>query len=164
MWYYISIIQPSRADNKLNSPFNSQGILSHNVLARIVTSSLRKTWLLSQRRVLFTSDFLHPTSSLLQPQPQNSRHTSASPQSLKVFIDTLRTSTLVSSHQFAMSSTVLADRDINAAAAQQPANQKGDIKTLEYHRQVLQSKLDEEQYVNSLIQIASLSIGSNTYV
>lgn len=56
-----------------------------------------------------------------------------------------------------MSSTVLADRDVNAAAAQQPANQKGDIKTMEYHRQVLQSKLDEEQYVEYLISIAFLS-------
>jgi hypothetical protein len=45
-----------------------------------------------------------------------------------------------------MSSAVLADKDVNAAAAQQPANQKGDVKTMEYHRQVLQSKLDEEQY------------------
>jgi hypothetical protein len=44
-----------------------------------------------------------------------------------------------------MSSAVLADKDVNAAAAQQPANQKGDVKTMEYHRQVLQSKLDEEQ-------------------
>jgi hypothetical protein len=61
-----------------------------------------------------------------------------------------------------MSSTVLADRDVNAAAAQQPANQKGDIKTMEYHRQVLQSKLDEEQYVDILIPIVSSSMVSNT--
>jgi hypothetical protein len=46
-----------------------------------------------------------------------------------------------------MSSAVLADKDVNAAAAQQLANQKGDVKTMEYHRQVLQSKLDEGQYV-----------------
>lgn len=51
-----------------------------------------------------------------------------------------------------MSSTVLADRNVNAAAAPQlPANQKGDIKTMEYHRQVLQSKLDDEQYVNAFM-------------
>ena len=47
-----------------------------------------------------------------------------------------------------MSSAVLADKDVNAAAAQQPANQKGDMKSMEYHRRVLQSKLDEDQYVN----------------
>lgn len=50
-----------------------------------------------------------------------------------------------------MSSSVLSDKDVNAAAAQQPANQKGEVKTMEYHRQVLQSKLDEEQYVNFFI-------------
>ena len=45
-----------------------------------------------------------------------------------------------------MSSTVLADRDVNAAAAQQaPINVKGDVKSMEYHRQVLQSKLEESQ-------------------
>jgi hypothetical protein len=50
-----------------------------------------------------------------------------------------------------MSSSVLADRDINAAA-QQPAhaNAKPDVKSMEYHRQVLQSKLEESQYVSSL--------------
>ena len=48
-----------------------------------------------------------------------------------------------------MSSNVLADRDVNAAAAQQPANEnaKVDVKSMEYHRQVLQSKLDEGKYV-----------------
>jgi hypothetical protein len=44
-----------------------------------------------------------------------------------------------------MSSNVLADRDINATVAQQPVNAKGDVKSMEYHRQVLQSKLDESQ-------------------
>jgi len=44
-----------------------------------------------------------------------------------------------------MSSNVLVDRDINAAAPQQSANAKGDVKSMEYHRQVLQSKLDENQ-------------------
>ncbi|KAG0648362.1 bns1 [Hyphodiscus hymeniophilus] len=45
-----------------------------------------------------------------------------------------------------MSSTVLADRDINAAAAQQPAvDAKPEVKSMEYHRQVLQSKLEESQ-------------------
>ena len=50
-----------------------------------------------------------------------------------------------------MSSAVLADKDVNAAALQQPANQKDDVKTMEYHRQVLQSKLDEEQYVHAFM-------------
>jgi hypothetical protein len=44
-----------------------------------------------------------------------------------------------------MSSTVLADRDVNAPAAQQNADIKGDVKSMEYHRQVLQSKLEESQ-------------------
>jgi hypothetical protein len=49
-----------------------------------------------------------------------------------------------------MSSTVLADRDINtsgtgANVAQQEV--KADVKSMEYHRQVLQSKLDEGKYV-----------------
>jgi len=46
-----------------------------------------------------------------------------------------------------MSSTVLADRDINAtaSASQQPTNAKPDVKSMEYHRQILQSKLDEGQ-------------------
>jgi hypothetical protein len=44
-----------------------------------------------------------------------------------------------------MSSTVLADRDVNAAAPQQPSNAKADVKSMEYHRQILQSKLDEGQ-------------------
>ena len=48
-----------------------------------------------------------------------------------------------------MSSAVLTDRDVNAAAAQHPSgeNAKSDVKSMEYHRQVLQSKLEESQYV-----------------
>lgn len=55
-----------------------------------------------------------------------------------------------------MSPNVLADRDINAAAAtKQPEDkpqgqEKTDVKSMEYHRQVLQSKLEEDQYVFSL--------------
>jgi hypothetical protein len=56
-----------------------------------------------------------------------------------------------------MSSAVLADKDVNAAALQQPANQKGDVKTMEYHRQVLQSKLDEEQYVHAFMYCRTFS-------
>lgn len=51
-----------------------------------------------------------------------------------------------------MSSNVLADRDINASstgAANVKADGKMDVKSMEYHRQVLQSKLDEGQYVTS---------------
>ncbi|KAI9746489.1 MAG: hypothetical protein M1818_000202 [Claussenomyces sp. TS43310] len=43
-----------------------------------------------------------------------------------------------------MSSNVLADRDVNATSQQQPA-QKGDVKSMEYHRQMLQSKIAEGQ-------------------
>ncbi|KAH8598305.1 hypothetical protein B0O99DRAFT_684343 [Bisporella sp. PMI_857] len=42
-------------------------------------------------------------------------------------------------------SGVLADKDVNATtAAQQPVEGK-EVKSMEYHRQVLQSKLDEGQ-------------------
>jgi hypothetical protein len=44
-----------------------------------------------------------------------------------------------------MSSNVLADRDVNAPALQQPAEVKGDVKSMEYHRKVLQSKLEESK-------------------
>ena len=49
-----------------------------------------------------------------------------------------------------MSSTVLGDRDVNTSgvgangAAQTEA--KADVKSMEYHRQVLQSKLDDGKY------------------
>ncbi|PMD43645.1 hypothetical protein L207DRAFT_631711 [Hyaloscypha variabilis F] len=45
-----------------------------------------------------------------------------------------------------MSSTVLADKDVNTSGAGANAQQqegKADVKSMEYHRQVLQSKLDE---------------------
>ena len=46
-----------------------------------------------------------------------------------------------------MSSTVLADRDVNTSVAgvngaQQEA--KADLKSMEYHRQVLQNKMDQQ--------------------
>ncbi|CZR59219.1 related to BNS1 protein [Phialocephala subalpina] len=41
-----------------------------------------------------------------------------------------------------MSSNVLADRDVNAAVDAKPV---ADVKSMEYHRQVLQSKLEENQ-------------------
>ncbi|KAE9374770.1 hypothetical protein N431DRAFT_557003 [Stipitochalara longipes BDJ] len=45
-----------------------------------------------------------------------------------------------------MSSTILADKDVNTSGAGANAAQqegKADVKSMEYHRQVLQSKLDE---------------------
>jgi hypothetical protein len=50
-----------------------------------------------------------------------------------------------------MSSNVLADKDINAPATNAaPADGVKDVKSMEYHRQVLQSKLNEDQYVFSV--------------
>jgi hypothetical protein len=43
-------------------------------------------------------------------------------------------------------SNVLADRDINAHATSEKQQAK-DVKSMEYHRQVLQNKLEEGQYV-----------------
>lgn len=47
-------------------------------------------------------------------------------------------------------SNVLAAKDVNTSitgsALQDPAA-KGDIKSMEYHRQVLQQKMDQAQYV-----------------
>lgn len=45
-----------------------------------------------------------------------------------------------------MNNNVLADKDINAsAAASTKLDGKADIKSMEYHRQILQSKLEEGQ-------------------
>ena len=46
-----------------------------------------------------------------------------------------------------MSSNVLADRDVNAAAQNKVVDldAKPDVKSMEYHRQVLQSKLEESK-------------------
>lgn len=49
-----------------------------------------------------------------------------------------------------MSSNVLADKDINTSAPEAGAvktDGKTDVKSMDYHRQVLQSKLDQGQYV-----------------
>lgn len=48
-----------------------------------------------------------------------------------------------------MSSNVLADRDVNASAQNKAVDMdaKPDVKSMEYHRQVLQSKLEENKYV-----------------
>ncbi len=48
------------------------------------------------------------------------------------------------------SNNILADKDINAPTNIEIHNKdggKGDVKSMEYHRQILQSKLDEGQYV-----------------
>ncbi len=49
------------------------------------------------------------------------------------------------------SSAVLVDRDINTSANSTTANPDikpvAEVKSMEYHRQVLQNKLDENQYV-----------------
>jgi hypothetical protein len=42
------------------------------------------------------------------------------------------------------SSNILADRDVNAVVEQQPENSKADIRSMEYHRQVLESKIAEQ--------------------
>lgn len=47
-------------------------------------------------------------------------------------------------------SNVLAAKDVNtaiASAAVQDQSGKPDIKSMEYHRQVLQNKMDQAQYV-----------------
>lgn len=47
-----------------------------------------------------------------------------------------------------ISNNVLADKDINASATQHTqGDAKADVKSMEYHRQVLQNKLEESQYV-----------------
>ena len=53
---------------------------------------------------------------------------------------------------FDMSSNVLADKDINASATTDvgAGNSVKDVKSMEYHRQVLQSKLEDGQYVISI--------------
>jgi hypothetical protein len=131
--------------------------LSHTSLARIVTSSLQNVWLLRQPEPVFTNDFQDDRTDIYlatrNPNPKNISRSTASfadSQSNTLTCSQILSGSSISqsSRQFTMSSNVLADRDVNAAAPQQPATAKGDIKTMEYHRQVLQSKLDEEQYVD----------------
>lgn len=55
-----------------------------------------------------------------------------------------------------MSANVLASRDVNVAAPQMNSN-KGDIKSMEYHRQVLQNKLEEEAYVFRSVLSSSIT-------
>ena len=45
-----------------------------------------------------------------------------------------------------MSSNVLADRDVNASMQDNKVtDSKADVKSMEYHRQMLKSKLDEQK-------------------
>ena len=51
------------------------------------------------------------------------------------------------------SSNVLAARDVNMSMAAQPetdANTKADVMSMEHHRQVFQSKMEEGEYVAPL--------------
>lgn len=44
-----------------------------------------------------------------------------------------------------MSSNVLSAKDVNANLSAQDTTAKSEVKSMEYHRQVLQSKMDEEK-------------------
>jgi hypothetical protein len=83
----------------------------------------------------------------LKAQPQVHLSTNLQPTSaeFEIRIKNITQSTNHFQTLFEMSSNVLADRDVNASAPQQVANAKPDVKSMEYHRQVLQSKLDEGQ-------------------
>ncbi|KAF4450861.1 hypothetical protein F53441_6084 [Fusarium austroafricanum] len=48
-----------------------------------------------------------------------------------------------------MSTKVLADKDVNAPMTEQPATK--DVKSMEYHRQVFQSKMAEEETANKYV-------------
>lgn len=72
-----------------------------------------------------------------------------------------------------MSSNVLADRDVNTsglgANGAMQTDVKQDIKSMEYHRKVLQSKLEDEKYAvlrNYLLCTPWLTIlrASQTYI
>jgi hypothetical protein len=86
-------------------------------------------------------NFSHSTKPLKKTPPEALQHPKSFQQNFR--IHHIQQSTNPSD----MSSNVLADRDVNAPAAQQQqlANAKVDVKSMEYHRQVLQSKLEEGQ-------------------
>ncbi|KAF5660377.1 hypothetical protein FHETE_8919 [Fusarium heterosporum] len=48
-----------------------------------------------------------------------------------------------------MSAKILADKDVNAPMTEQPMGK--DVKSMEYHRQVLQSKMAEEDSSNTYV-------------
>ncbi|KAK6071692.1 hypothetical protein SCUP234_09613 [Seiridium cupressi] len=52
-----------------------------------------------------------------------------------------------------MAGNVLAEKDINTHGVQMgsaSADNKGDVKSMEYHRQVLQSKMEKEKYADTV--------------
>jgi hypothetical protein len=69
-----------------------------------------------------------------------------------------------------MSSNVLADRDINATVQAAPETMDGkvDVKSMEYHRQVLQSKIDQQQYIIPILlsrhQLTVIDRGKQSYI
>ena len=90
------------------------------------------------------------SQSSTNPQPKHSRLSTVLLKS-HITHTTIAKAQKQSHFDSDMSSTVLANRDINTermgekGAAQ--ADVKADVKSMEYHRQVLQSKLDESKYV-----------------
>lgn len=49
-----------------------------------------------------------------------------------------------------MSNKVLGDKDVNAAVSDQSTAPEKDVKSLEYHRQALQSKMADEKLIPAL--------------
>jgi len=94
-------------------------------------------------------NYCHPTH---QPQTQQSIQTSASAR---------RTKSSTTDNM----SNVLTSKDANAGiagpATQDPAG-KPDIKSMEYHRQVLQNKMESDQYVISAAQDWKTVIANTT--
>lgn len=75
------------------------------------------------------------------PQPLSNFFTTSDPlNSSHNSVNLLQDTVNLYANQFDMSSNVLSDRDVNAAVDAKP-----DVKSMEYHRQVLQSKLEENQ-------------------
>lgn len=70
-------------------------------------------------------------------------HKPASALSTLEYYSRTRTPRTSSPNTFIMSAKVLADKDVNAPMIEQPVNK--DVKSMEYHRQVLQSKMAEEE-------------------
>jgi hypothetical protein len=56
-----------------------------------------------------------------------------------------------------MSTKVLADKDVNAAMMEQQAPVK-EVKSMEYHRQMLQSKMAQEESYGTLISLFRLPL------
>lgn len=50
-----------------------------------------------------------------------------------------------------MSNSILGNKDVNAPMAE--SQEAKDVKSMEYHRQVFQSKMADEPYVSRLLQM-----------